>query len=64
MKKAIITTVKRGKHQGEFKFKLVAANGETIAQSYPESYTQKHNAIKVLKKNFPDFEIQDQTTGK
>ena len=64
MKKAKITTVKKGPRMGQFKFQLIAANGEPIAQSYPESYTQKHNAIEVLEKNFPDFVIEDTTIKK
>ena len=59
--KAYIKKVKKGKRIGEFKFTLAAANGETIAQSYPETYTQKHNCIKTLKTHFPQFEIVDLT---
>lgn len=34
-------------------FRLVANNGEPIAQS--EQYTQKHNVTEVLEKFFPNF---------
>jgi uncharacterized protein YegP (UPF0339 family) len=63
MKTAIITTVKKGKHKGEFKFTLKAANGEAVAQSYPESYTALHNCIKTLKHCFPDYKIVDKSIG-
>lgn len=64
MKTAIIKKVSHGKLKGQYRFLLVAENGEIIAQSYPETYTQKHNAIEVLTDNFPDFEISDQTKEK
>lgn len=59
MKKAIIKTVKSGKRKGQFRFILVAKNGEPIANSGNESYTQKHNCISVLKNHFPEFTIID-----
>lgn len=55
--KAIISTIKRGKHAGEFKFTLYGKNGEPVAQSYPESYTTKQNCKKTLKNCFPGFTI-------
>ncbi len=61
MKKALIKKVSKGSKVGEFRFILVAANGEPIAQSHPETYTQKHSCISVLEKHFPDFEICDLT---
>ncbi len=60
-KRAVIKTVTRGKHVGEFKFTLYAENGEAIAQSYPESYTQKHSLLETLQSNFPDFPVDDTT---
>jgi len=64
MKKVKISKVKRGIHQGEFKFRLIAKNGEPIAQSYPESYPRKQSLIKTLNRNFPDFIIIDTTIAK
>jgi uncharacterized protein YegP (UPF0339 family) len=48
---------------GQFRFRLVAPNGETIAAS--EAYTTKDacmNGIKSVKTNAPVAEIEDQTT--
>ena len=42
-----------------FYFRLVADNGEIIAQS--EAYTAKHNAASVLRYYFPDWEVKDLT---
>lgn len=61
MKKALIKKVSKGKKKGEFRFVLLAKNGEPIAQSFPETYTQKHNCISTLENHFPDFEILDLT---
>ncbi len=44
---------------GQFRFNLVAANGEKVATS--ETYTTKAMAVKTLKRLFPEFEIK---TGK
>ncbi len=52
MKKAIIHKTKNG----QFRFNLIAKNGEIIATS--ETYTRRSSAKKVLKKHFPDFNIQ------
>lgn len=57
--KAIIKKVTKGKKRGQFKFVLEADNGENL--SAQETYTQKHNVIKVLEKYFPNFAIIDQT---
>lgn len=40
-------------------FNLVAHNGEPICKS--EEYTQKHNALDILAKYFPDFKLVDET---
>lgn len=40
-------------------FTLIGDNGEIVAQS--EAYTQKHNAVEVLAKYFPNFDVIDQT---
>lgn len=61
MKKAIIKQVSRGARKGEYRFVLKAANGETIATSGTESYTQKHNCLQVVLDHFPDFAIEDTT---
>lgn len=61
MKTAEITTVKRGKLKGQFKFTLFAKNGEAVAQSYPETYTAKHNCVQTLMKHFAEFKIIDKT---
>lgn len=57
MKKAIITLVTRGKNKGQFRFTLIGINGEPVANSHPETYTQKHSCIETLESNFPDFVI-------
>lgn len=57
--KAIIKKVTKGKKAGQFRFKLVADNGEDLSQN--ETYTQKHNVIEVLTKYFPNFVIVDET---
>lgn len=56
-KKAVVTTVRSGKHKGQFKFTLFAGNGEAVAQSYPETYTSRQMCEKTLKRDFPDFQI-------
>jgi hypothetical protein len=43
-------------------FVLVASNGETVATS--EQYTQKHSAVEVLDKYFPQWEQKDMTEPK
>jgi uncharacterized protein YegP (UPF0339 family) len=48
--------------QGEFRWRLRAANGEVIASG--EGYTSKEgclNGIESVKKNAPSAEIEDQT---
>jgi uncharacterized protein YegP (UPF0339 family) len=48
---------------GQFYWKLNAANGETLCVS--EGYTAKQNAINGIEscqRNAPDAEIDDQTT--
>ncbi len=48
--------------QGEFRWRLRAANGEVIANG--EGYTSKDgcvNGIESVKKNAPSAEIEDQT---
>lgn len=57
MKTAIIKTVSKGKHKGQFRFVLKAANGEVVATSGTESYTQKHSCIETLATHFKDFAI-------
>lgn len=57
--KAIVKTVSHGKQKGQFRFVLKASNGEVIAVS--ETYTQKHNALDIIKEYFPNFEIVDKT---
>lgn len=61
MKKAIINKVTKGKHAGQYRFTLKGANGETVAVSHPETYTQKHSCIETLNSCFPDFKIEDET---
>jgi len=48
--------------KGQFRFRLIAANGEIIAQS--EAYTSNANCmngVDSVKKNAPIAEIDDQT---
>jgi len=56
--KFVITKDKKG----EFRFKLVAGNGETVAVS--EGYTAKSgakNGIESVKKNAPNAEVVDES---
>src|SRR5215217_6550875 len=55
-KTAEISTVKNN----QFRF-LLKVNGNTVARSYPETYTQKHNCIETVISLFPDFEVIDKT---
>jgi uncharacterized protein YegP (UPF0339 family) len=57
MKKAVIKKVKAGKKAGQFRFELVGSNGETVAHSGTETYTQLHSCKETLQANFPDFKI-------
>lgn len=59
--KAIITKVSHGRKKGEFRFKLVGKNGEVIATSGSETYTQKHNVTEVLGDYFSNFTVVDKT---
>ena len=43
----------------EYRFRMVANNGEIIAQS--EGYTQKHNVTELIRKYWPDAEVHDLT---
>lgn len=56
---ATITVVPRGKFKGQFRFNLRGLNHEIIASG--EAYTQKHNAIEVIEKYFPNFVIIDKS---
>jgi len=60
MKKAIIKKVSHGKLKGQYRFILIAANGEPIADAR-ETYTQKHNVTELLATHFSDFEVVDKT---
>ena len=60
-KRAIIDKVKSGKQKGQYKFVLMALNGEVIARSHPESYNQLQGAIKTLENHFRDFVIYEKT---
>lgn len=61
MKKALIKRIAKGKKKGEFRFVLKAENGETVAVSGTETYTQKHSCIETLNSCFPLFHIIDLT---
>src|SRR5688572_7173005 len=61
MKKAVIKKVTHGKLKGQFRFLLVAENGEVVAVSHPETYTQKHSLLETLATNFPNFTVEDTT---
>lgn len=47
--------IKKSKVTGQYRFKLVGANNEPVAQSEP--YKTKQAALKTLRKYFPTFEI-------
>jgi len=55
--KAIIKKVVRGKNKGQFRFLLIAKNGEPVAQSHPETYHNERDLLKTLRNYFPGFEI-------
>jgi uncharacterized protein YegP (UPF0339 family) len=59
--KAVIKKVNKGKSKGQFRFVLIAENGEPIAQSWTESYTTKQMIKKTLARLFPEFEIIDKS---
>lgn len=61
MRKAIIKLVVKGNRAGDYRFVLIGDNGESVAHSGTETYTQKHNAISCIKEYFPSFEIVDKT---
>lgn len=61
MKTAIIKQVSKGKQKGQFRFVLKAENGQVVATSGSENYTQKHNLISTLESNFKEFTIIDKT---
>jgi uncharacterized protein YegP (UPF0339 family) len=60
-KRAIIDKVKSGREKGQYKFILRAKNGESVAKSHPEAYTQLHSAVDTLKEHFKDFVIYEKT---
>lgn len=53
--------VRKPTFKTRYYFRIVAANGEVIAQS--EAYTQKHNAVDVVRRYFPplQWEVKDLT---
>lgn len=52
--------IKRSGFAGlKFRFFLIGDNGEEISRS--QRYTQKHNAVEVLIKYFPNFKIEDRS---
>lgn len=55
--KAVIKKINKGNLKGQFRFVLVADNGEPIAQSWAETYKTKQMVKKTLNKFFPNFEI-------
>jgi uncharacterized protein YegP (UPF0339 family) len=57
-KKTVIVCHGRGKRSKEFRFKLVASNGKNLSDR--EFYKRKATLKKMLKKNFPEFSIDDQ----
>lgn len=59
--KALIKKVSKGKQKGQFRFVLIGKNGQVIATSGTENYTQKHSCIETLEANFPQFKIVDTT---
>jgi len=58
-KKTVEVLRGRGKRSKEFRFKLLASNGQVIAIG--EFYKRKLTLKKMLVKNFAAFEIDDQT---
>lgn len=58
---AKIKKVKSGRNKGQFRFVLIANNGEPVADSHPESYKNKADLIDTLNKFFPSFDIIDLT---
>jgi hypothetical protein len=63
MKKAIISTVTRGKYVGQFTFSLCIQNGSnrtTIAEGIKSEET-KDEVINTLSCCFPEYEIEDES---
>jgi uncharacterized protein YegP (UPF0339 family) len=58
-KKSVVIVKGRSKRSKEFRFKLLASNGQNLSDR--EFYKRKSTLIKMLKKNFPGFKIVDQT---
>ena len=52
----------KGKRSKEFRFTLVASNGKDLSDR--EFYKNKKDVVDLAKKNFPDFEIVDDTISK
>ncbi|MFI7600133.1 YegP family protein [Actinoplanes sp. NPDC049681] len=49
---------------GQFRFNMVASNGQTVATS--ETYTRKSSALETIesiRKNAPGATVDDQTAG-
>lgn len=61
MNRAVLKKVTKGKNKGQYRFILYSTNGEVIAQSHPETYTQKHSAKDTIRNNFPNFALVDKT---
>lgn len=59
MAKAIIKNIKSGKQSGQFKFILLADNGEPLDPR--DFYHNLDDVKKMLEKYFPAFEIIDLT---
>ena len=58
-KKTVVVCRGRGKRSKEFRFKLKASNGKNLSDR--EFYKRKRTMINMLQKNFPGFDIVDET---
>lgn len=54
--KAELTQMKTGRSKGQWRFKLVGANGEPVEPTN-ERYHNRQDALDTLNKYFPGFEI-------
>lgn len=55
-KKTALVIRGTGKFKGQFRFKLLAANGKCLAPSN-DFYKRKGRMVETIKRNFPGFEI-------
>jgi len=58
-RKTVEVTRGKGKNKNQFRFMPKASNGKKLSDR--DFYKRKATLVRMLKKNFPDFEIVDLT---